>query len=294
RTAQVCGNEVGGTTLNFTLDQNYGRGRTLGRVRLLAFVGDPIAIEMPTEITKILQTPTKKRSKKQKTALDAFYVKTNPELQKLETGLTRAKKKLKALPDPSTLVMIEMDKARDTFVAKRGNYLSPGEKVSATTPASLNPFPADLPQNRLGFAKWLMDPANPLVARVTVNRWWAELFGNGLVKTLEDFGTQSTPPTHPELLDWLAAEFTDSGWDMKHIIKTIVLSDTYRRDSKVTPAIGKKDPENRFFARGPRFRMSAEMIRDNALAASGLLSTKMHGPPIMPYQPPGLWRQTGR
>ncbi len=294
RTAQACGSEVGGTILNFTLDQNYGRGRTLGRVRLMAFVGDPIAIEMPTGITKILQIPEKKRSKKQQTELDAYYVKTNPELQKLETGLTRAKKQLGALPDPSTLVMIEMDKARETHVMKRGNYLSPGDKVTAATPASLNPFPASLPKNRLGFAKWLMAPENPLVARVTVNRWWAELFGNGLVRTIEDFGTQSTPPSHPELLDWLAAEFLDSGWDMKHIIKTIVLSDTYRRDSKVPKILAEKDPENRFYARGPRFRMSAEMIRDNALSVSGLLSTKMHGPPIMPYQPPGLWRQTGR
>ncbi len=294
RTAKSCGNEVNGTTLNFTLDQNYGRGRTLGRVRLLAFTGDPGTIDMPEKITAILQTPPKKRSKTQQNDLDSFYVKTNPQLQKMETDLNKAKKQLAALPSPSTLVMIEMEKPRETHVMKRGNYLSPAEKVSASTPASLHPFKAGLPGNRLGFAKWLMDPANPLVARVTINRWWAELFGQGIVSTIEDFGTQSTPPTHPKLLDWLAAEFMESGWDMKHTLKTIVLSDTYRRDSRVSPSLLEKDPGNRFYARGPRFRMSAEMIRDNALTVSGLLSTKMHGPPIMPYQPNGIWRQVGR
>lgn len=294
RTAESCGDEVKGSIFNFTLNQNYGRGRTLGRVRLLALVGDPLAVDMPTEITEILKIAPKKRSKKQLTALAAFYVKANPELQKLETNLKKAEKQLASLPSPSTLVMIEMEKARETHVMKRGNYLSPAEKVTASTPTSLHAFNPDWPKNRLGFAKWLMDPANPLVARVTVNRWWAELFGHGLVNTVEDFGTQSTPPTHPELLDWLAAEFMESGWDMKHTLKTIVLSDTYKRDSKLTPMLIKEDPANRFYARGPRFRMSAEMIRDNALTASGLLSTKMHGPPIMPYQPNGIWRQVGR
>ncbi len=294
RTAQPCGSKTSSTSLRFTLDQNYGRGRTLGRVRLLALVGDPNAVEIPEGITATLQTRPQKRNKKQQSDLEKFYIKTNPELQQLEAMLAQSKKQLAALPSPSTLVMVEMDKARETHVMKRGNYLSPAEKVSASTPKSLHPFKAGLPGNRLGFAKWLMDPANPLVARVTVNRWWAELFGHGLVSTIEDFGTQSTPPSHPKLLDWLAVEFMESGWDMKHTLKTIVLSDTYRRDSKVTPSLLKEDPANRFYARGPRFRMSAEMIRDNALTVSGLLSTKMHGPPIMPYQPTGIWRQVGR
>jgi hypothetical protein len=135
---------------------------------------------------------------------------------------------------------------------------------------------------------------NPLTARVTVNRWWAELFGNGIVATLEDFGTQSEPPTHPALLDWLAVEFMESGWDMKHVLKTIVLSQAYRQSSRLTPALAEKDPRNLLLARAPRFRMDAERIRDNALAISGLLSSRMYGEPVMPYQPPGLWRQTGR
>ncbi|NOY00687.1 MAG: DUF1553 domain-containing protein, partial [Verrucomicrobia bacterium] len=282
------------TKLTFTLDQNYGRGRTLGRVRLSALTGDPDAVDFPKNITAILKLPDNKRSKKQSDQRNVFYVQSNPALKKLNAELNQIKKQLEALPNPSTLVMIEMDKARETHVMKRGNYLSPAEKVSAATPGSLHPFKAGLPKNRLGLAKWLMDPANPLVARVTVNRWWAELFGDGLVSTIEDFGTQSTPPTHPRLLDWLAAEFMASGWDMKHILKTIVMSDTYRRDSRLTPLLREKDPDNRFYARGPRFRMSAEMIRDNALTVSGLLSTKMHGPPIMPYQPQGIWRQVGR
>ncbi|MFK5920756.1 MAG: DUF1553 domain-containing protein [Verrucomicrobiota bacterium] len=286
--------QASNTKLTFTLDQNYGRGRTLGRIRLSALTGDPNAVDIPKNIATILKLPENKRSKKQLNQLNDFYVKSNPALKKLESQLNQIKKQLESLPNPSTLVMIEMDKTRETHVMKRGNYLSPAEKVSAATPGSLHPFKAGLAKNRLGFAKWLMDPANPLVARVTVNRWWAELFGQGLVSTIEDFGTQSTPPTHPQLLDWLATEFMTSGWDMKHTLKTIVMSDTYRRDSKLTALLLEKDPNNRFYARGPRFRMSAEMIRDNALTVSGLLSTKMHGPPIMPYQPKGIWRQVGR
>ncbi len=282
------------TKLTFTLDQNYGRGRTLGRVRLSALTGDPNTVDIPKQIAATLKLPKNNRSKKQTDELDAFYVKSNPLLKKIDAELNQKKKQLEALPNPSTLVMVEMDKTRETHVMKRGNYLSPAEIVTAATPNSLHPFKAGLPKNRLGFAKWLMDPANPLVARVTVNRWWAELFGQGLVSTIEDFGTQSTPPTHPQLLDWLAAEFMESGWDMKHMLKTIVMSDAYRRDSKLTDLLREKDLANRYYARGPRFRMSAEMIRDNALSVSGLLSTKMHGLPIMPYQPKGIWRQVGR
>ena len=190
--------------------------------------------------------------------------------------------------------MVEQDEPRETFVMQRGNYLSPGEKVAAATPASLPPLPDGAPRNRLGLARWLVDPSNPLVARVTVNRWWAELFGQGIVSTLEDFGTQSEPPSHPELLDWLAVEFVESGWSMKHMLKVMVMSETYRRSSRASPELLRADPANRYYARGPRFRMSAEMIRDNALAASGLLSSETGGPPVMPYQPPGIWRQVGR
>ena len=136
-----------------------------------------------------------------------------------------------------------------------------------------------------------MDPSNPLTSRVTVNRFWQALFGVGLVKTVEDFGSQGDRPLHPELLDWLATRFVDSGWDVKGLLKTIVMSATYRQSSKVTPALMEKDPENRFLARGPRLRLPAEVIRDQALAASGLLVEEIGGPSVKPYQPPGLWEE---
>jgi hypothetical protein len=176
----------------------------------------------------------------------------------------------------------------------RGQFMDKGKKVSPGTPATLHPWDESLPENRLGFARWLVSRDNPLMARVTANRWWGQFMGRGIVSTEEDFGSQSEPPTHPDLLDWLATEFMDNGWSMKHIHRTIVLSDTYRQSSRITPELLKQDPLNRMYARGPRFRMTAEMIRDNALQVSGILSDKMHGPPIYPPQPDGLWKQVGR
>ena len=146
-----------------------------------------------------------------------------------------------------------------------------------------------MPRNRLGFAKWLLRPEHPLTARVTVNRFWSEVFGTGLVKTAGDFGVTGELPSHPELLDWLAVEFRESGWDVKKLFKLIVTSATYRQSAAVTPEKLEKDPDNRLLSRGPRFRMDAEMVRDYALAASGLLSPKIGGPSVKPYQPPGVW-----
>ncbi len=156
---------------------------------------------------------------------------------------------------------------------------------------SLPPLPPGQPNNRLGLARWLVDPANPLTARVTVNRYWQMLFGTGLVKTAEDFGSQGEWPTHPELLDWLATEFVRTGWDVKAMLRTIVTSATYRQSSKVTSELLHRDPENRLLARGPRFRLSAEMVRDQALFASGLLVEKLGGPSVKTYQPAGLWQE---
>ncbi|GIT38583.1 MAG: hypothetical protein Ct9H300mP7_5040 [Verrucomicrobiota bacterium] len=164
----------------------------------------------------------------------------------------------------------------------------------AGTPGVLHDFDGSLPSNRLGLAKWLVDPANPLTSRVTVNRWWAAFMGRGIVSTQEDFGTQGEPPTHRGLLDWLGLELINSGWSMKHIHKLIVKSRTYRQSSRVTDEHLEKDPANRYFARAPRVRMSAEMIRDSGLAASGPLVNRMHGPPIYPPQPGGIWRHVGR
>ncbi|MBI3281732.1 MAG: DUF1553 domain-containing protein [Acidobacteria bacterium] len=189
------------------------------------------------------------------------------------------------------MVMQEREKPRDTFLLERGAYDRPREKVAPAVPASLHPLPEGAPNNRLGFARWLVDPANPLTARVTVNRFWQMYFGTGLVKTVEDFGSQGEWPSHPELLDWLATEFIRSGWDVKALQKLIVMSATYRQSSKVMPGLLQRDPENRLLARGPRVRLAPEIVRDQALAASGLLVEKIGGPSVKPYQPVGLWRE---
>ena len=213
---------------------------------------------------------------------------------KAEKRIAKLGEDRKAIKPYTTLVMSEMSKPRQTKVMLRGNYLTPGDPVKAGTPGVLHDFDGSLPSNRLGLAKWLVDPANPLTSRVTVNRWWAAFMGRGIVSTQEDFGTQGEPPTHRGLLDWLGLELINSGWSMKHIHKLIVTSRTYRQSSRVTDEHLEKDPANRYFARAPRVRMSAEMIRDSALAASDLLVNRMHGPPIYPPQPGGIWRHVGR
>ncbi len=192
---------------------------------------------------------------------------------------------------PTVMVMEDMPQPRDTFVLRRGAYDAHGDKVQPLTPAALPAFRPDWPANRLGLARWLVDRSNPLTARVTVNRFWQMLFGTGLVKTVEDFGSQGEWPLQQELLDWLAVEFMDSGWNVKSILKTIVMSETYRQSSHVTAELLERDPDNRLLARGPRIRMSPEMIRDQALAVSGLLVERLGGPSVKPYQPPGLWQE---
>src|SRR5262249_41997301 len=179
---------------------------------------------------------------------------------------------------------------RATHVLIKSNFLNPGEKVEPGVPAAFHPFPDGAPANRLGVARWLVDPHNPLTARVAVNRFWAQLFGTGLVETEEDVGTQGELPSHPELLDWLATEYVRLGWDTKALLRLIVTSATYRQAAKVTPALVAKDPRNRLLTRGPRVRLEAEMGRDQAPAPSGLLSRKMYGPSVVPPQPPGLWQ----
>lgn len=284
----------GSGRLVFTLEQNFGRGRTIGCLRLSA-ISDPSGVgALPKEVSSALRKPAARRSKKQTAALQAHFVKSSPEIQKLDIELARLRKELAALTPDRTLVMVEMGEPRKTHVVKRGNYLEPAQEVHPDTPELLPAFDKRFPRNRHGLAQWLVARDNPLTARVHANRLWAELFGNGIVATLEDFGTQAEPPTHPKLLDWLAVEFMDSGWNVKHILKTLVTSHAYRQSSKVTPELLEKDPGNLLLARAPRFRMDAERVRDNALAVSGLLSTTMYGEPIMPFQPPGIWRQVGR
>lgn len=189
------------------------------------------------------------------------------------------------------MVMRELPQPRPTYVLNRGAYDSPGELVDRGVPDAI--FPRVLPAQltRLELAKWLVDPQHPLTARVAVNRFWQSLFGHGIVATAEDFGMQGTPPTHPDLLDWLSVEFVESGWDVKQLMKSLVMSATYRQSSNPTPELLEHDPENRLYARGPALRLSAEAIRDTALYASGLLVEQLGGPPVKPYQPEGLWEE---
>jgi hypothetical protein len=189
--------------------------------------------------------------------------------------------------------MEEMGQRRQAHVLMRGQYDAPGDPVEAGVPAVLPPLPHDAPPNRLSLARWLVDPAHPLTARVSVNRFWQQYFGIGIVSTPEDFGSQGQWPSHPQLLDWLAVEFVDSGWDVKALHRLIVTSATYRQSSAATHEQYRRDPENRLLARGPRYRLDAEMIRDNALATSELLVEQVGGASVRPYQPEGLWEAVG-
>ena len=192
-----------------------------------------------------------------------------------------------------THIQREKDSPAMANILMRGQYDNVGDEVIANTPEAFFPMPEDAPKNRLGLAQWLVAPENPLTARVTVNRFWLEIFGQGLVVTAEDFGIMGAPPSHPELLDWLAVTFQESAWDVKALFKTIVMSATYRQSARTTETKLEKDPDNALFSRGPRFRMDAEMIRDYALAASGTLSQKIGGPSTRPYQPEGVWDVVG-
>lgn len=247
--------------------------------KMLAFFerSDEPSFELPSP-----ELDPKREELKKKIAESEGKVKPE-ELQKL-------KNELNALRGPRTLVMSENQmKAATTHLRIKGGYLSKGGLVGADVPAIMPRLPKGERPNRLGFARWLVSQDNPLTARVTVNRIWEQYFGRGLVETSEDFGTQGARPSHPDLLDWLACEFMDSGWDQKHIHKLIVMSATYRQSSVLRDDLRERDPQNVLLARGPRFRLEAEMIRDNALAISGLLSLKMGGPSVYPDQPEGTW-----
>lgn len=208
-------------------------------------------------------------------------------LERVESRMAKLEKEIVAVP-----VMEDLPPTvqRVTHIQLRGSYLDPGDVVAPNVPAAFNGFSADWPRNRMGLAKWLVSPDNPLTARVFVNRIWGQLFGIGIVETSEDFGTQGELPENQELLDWLAVDFMENGWSMKALCRTIVTSATYRQSSDATPGLLAQDPYNRLLARGPRFRLSAEVVRDQALCVAGLLSERMHGPSVMPYQPPGVWQ----
>ena len=209
--------------------------------------------------------------------------------EKSATYVALEKKKQRLIEQAPERMIMRDDQARETFVLGRGQYDNPGETVTPGVPTIMPPLPPEIPANRLALAKWLVDPSHPLTARVTVNRLWQLHFGAGLVRTAEDFGAQGEPPTHPALLDWLATELIRLEWDVKAFQRMIVTSATYRQSSKITPSLLQTDPENRLLARGPRVRLPAEMIRDQALAVSGLLVESIGGPSVKPYQPAGLW-----
>jgi hypothetical protein len=277
--------------------------------------------KLPANIRRLLATSAGERNKKQQAELRTYFITQHAEARKVQAEMKELDEKTARLAPPTSLVMTELPEPRMTTIFQRGNFLTPGDTVEPGTPRILPPLAAGSPPNRLGLARWIADPVNPLTARVQVNRAWAQFFGRGIVASEEDFGTQSEPPTHPELLDWLAVEFQNgtgprskvqgpksevgstldighgtldsSRWSVKRMHRLIVTSSTYRQSSKFRADLVRRDPYNLLLARGPRLRLSAEQIRDNALAASGQLATKMHGPPTHPPQPEGIWRVTG-
>jgi hypothetical protein len=251
---------------------------------------------LPAEIHKALKTDAARRSEAQKQSLRDHYLRkvhaaTREMLKPLEQEYEQLAKEIKQTEEaiPHTMVSEELATPRDAHVLLRGDFAMKAEKVGRATPAVLPAFPADAPRNRLGLARWLVAPDHPLTARVTVNRLWAQMFGTGLVRTVGDFGVQGEPPSHPELLDWLATEFIRSGWDVKAMLRTMALSATYQQSSSFNEA-AKADPHNRILARASRHRLTAEEVRDNALAVAGLLNPKIGGPSFMPYQPPDFYK----
>jgi Protein of unknown function (DUF1553) len=284
----------GGTRITLRIDQLEGTiGQGIGRFRVwVTNAENPlVGADFAARLRPVLAKPAAERTNAQAEEIAAVFRSTSPLLKPKRDALAAARKALTDLQIVSTLVMRESPTfERPSYEMRiRGSFEAKGERVYAATPQALHPMRSDQPVNRLGLARWLVDENNPLVARVAVNRMWEQLFGRGLVETSEDFGTQGTPPVHPELLDWLATEFIKNKWSQKSLLRTIVLSAAYQQSSAVDPQLVERDPYNRLFARGPRVRMEAEMIRDTVLAVSGLLNRNMLGPSVFPAQPDGIW-----
>jgi uncharacterized membrane protein len=297
------GSRAGDTFLSGTVDDVAVYRRAL--------TADEAPMEALQGFLPVIAKTGGKRTPEEQEALRKFYREGfATDLIRSEEALAKARKAKEALYGsiPTTLVMEEMEKPRDTHILVRGDFRNRGEKVTPGVPAFLPPIPDGLPANRLGLARWLVERSHPLTARVTVNRMWALFFGNGLVKTLNDFGSQGDWPSHPEMLDWMAVQFRDGGpvangarrgpnrsvtpWNTKEFVRLILTSATYRQSAAVTPGLLEKDRYNRWLARGPRIRLDAEFVRDNALAVSGLLDRRIGGPSVKPYQPPGIWDGT--
>lgn len=280
------------TRLTFTLAQHYGANHTLGRYRISITADAVPQPAMPQNIRSILAIPAKDRSAADASTLLAYYKPMSKNLADTRRDLEAKQKALAGIKPLAVPVMRELatDKQRESHFLVKGNFLMPGDKVQPALLKSFHKSPEAGPASRLTVAHWLMSRENPLTARVAVNRFWAQLFGRGLVETEEDFGTQGTLPTHPELLDYLAVQFMDLKWDMKAMLREIVMSKTYRQVSRPSAAAAKADPRNEWLSHYPRRRLDAEQVRDQALALSGLLSPKMGGPSVYPPQPDGLWR----
>ncbi|HEY3840134.1 MAG TPA: DUF1553 domain-containing protein, partial [Bryobacteraceae bacterium] len=285
-----------GTVLNVYLAMMHGgansddnENNNLGRVRLsVTSVADAVADPVPANVREILAIPRDQRSPAQVQAEFSYWRTTVPEWKDANETISAL---WKDYPEGATqLVMTSRgDNHRETHLLKRGDFLQPDKVVQPGVPPFLNPLPQGAPLNRLTFAKWMVDRNSPTTARSIVNRIWQAYFGTGIVATAENFGTQCEPPSNQALLDWLAVEFMDSGWSIKKLQRTIVLSAAYRQASTVTPELLAKDPDNRLIARGPRFRVDAEIVRDVALSASGLINPKIGGPSVFPPAPAFLF-----
>jgi hypothetical protein len=278
----------GGTVLKFTLNHSYGSTHTLGRFRLsVTTAPHPLRADpLSGHAREILAVPPRQRTLAQRRELFDFYRMTDPRMAETNKKIDDEQRQWPSAP--TTLVLAARDHPRPTHVFIRGDWQKPGALVTPGVPSIFPPLPKDAPLNRLTLARWLVDKRHPTVARVVVNRIWQAYFGRGLVATSEDFGTQGDAPTHPELLDWLACEFMDSGWDVKHMQRLIADSATYRQSSVVNPRLLERDPYNQLLARGPRVRVDAEIVRDIALSASGLLDGQIGGPPVYPPIPDGV------
>ena len=255
---------------------------------------------LPGPQANLLKKPVAELTPDQRNELREFFLTqvygpSRVELKPLQEAITEAEKKRNSFQQglPTTMISAELDEPKPAFVLERGQYDARGDAVQRKVPSALPAMPDDLPRDRLGFAQWLVAGYHPLTSRVAVNRFWQQVFGVGLVKTSEDFGSQGEWPSHPELLDFLARDFMQHDWDIKRLMRQLVTSATYRQSSRVTPELWEMDPENRLLARGPRYRLDAEALRDSALAVSGLLNNKIGGPPVKPPQPDGLWFAVG-
>jgi len=280
-----------GAKLSLTLAQRYGGAHTLARFRLSCSAQADTALTAPlgSELAAILDEPAAARTPEQSEKLAAHYRAHAPALAGAREQLARADARLALVPTATTLVMESAAQPRATHVHRKGNFLDPGDEVQPRLPKIFGTLPEALPRNRLGLARWIVSPANPQFARSFVNLVWELHFGRGLVATADDFGTQGQRPSHAQLLDWLALHFASTCYDVKQLQRTILTSQTFLQSSRIDAQALERDPHNRLLARGPRQRMEAEMLRDTALCASGLLVRKLGGPSVFPPQPPGIW-----